>query len=127
MEQLRKNKEFVVAYFNAISGVAKTRSLISKYVADEGLIEHIEFFDAAFPNYELFVDEMTAEGDRVVVRARMKGKHEGVLNGIPPTHRSIEIAFCIGYEIENGKIIHHWLIADQMGLLEQLGVLNAVS
>ena len=127
MEQLRKNKEFVVEYFNAISGVTKTHSLIARYVADEGLIEHIEFFDAAFPRYELFADEMTAEGNRVVVRARVKGKHEGVLNGIPPTQRSVEFPFCIGYEIENGKIIHHWLIADQMALMEQLGVLSPVS
>ena len=42
-------------------------------------------------------------------------------------YRSIEFAFAIGYEIENGKISHHWLIADQMALMEQLGVLNAVS
>lgn len=127
MEQLRKNKEFVVSYFNAISGVTKTRELIGKYVSDEGLIEHIEFFDAAFPKYELFVDEMTAEGNRVVVRARVKGRHEGILNGIPPTHRSMEISFCIGYELEGGKIVHHWLIADQLSLMEQLGVLAGVS
>ena len=127
MEQIRKNKEFIVEYFNAISGVTKTRELVEKYVLDQGLVEHIEFFDGVFPKYELFVDEMTAEGNRVVVRARVKGTHEGELNGIPPTYRSIEFAFAIGYEIENGKISHHWLIADQMALMEQLGVLNAVS
>ena len=127
MEQIRKNKEFIVEYLNAISGVAKTRELVEKYVLDQGLVEHIEFFDGVFPKYELFVDEMTAEGNRVVVRARVKGTHEGELNGIPPTYRSIEFAFAIGYEIENGKISHHWLIADQMALMEQLGVLNAVS
>jgi len=127
MEQLKKNKEFVVSYFNAISGVVKTRALIEKYVSDQALIEHIEFFDAAFPGYELFIEEMTAEGNRVVVRARTKGRHEGILNGIPPTFRNMDIAFCIGYEIEDGKISNHWLIADQMALMEQLGVLNAVS
>ena len=105
MEQLKKNKEFIVSYFNAISGVTKTRELIKKYVSDEGLIDHIEFFDAAFPGYELFIEEMTAEGNRVVVRARTTGKHEGVLNGIPPTHKTMDVAFCIGYEIEDGKII----------------------
>jgi predicted ester cyclase len=127
MEQLRKNKEFIVTYYNALSGVKKTRPLIEKFVTDEGLIEHIEFFDAVFPNYEIFAEEMTAEGNRVVVRARAKGRHEGMFNGIPPTYRTIDIQSCIGYEIENGKIIHHWLIADQMALMEQLGVLNAVS
>jgi predicted ester cyclase len=44
--------------------------------------------------------------------------------GIPPTHRSIEHPSVISYEIENGKIVHHWLIADSMALMEQLGVMN---
>ena len=127
MEQLRKNKEFIVSYWNALSGVTKTRPLIEKFVTDPGLIEHIEFFDAVFPKYELFADELTAEGNRVVVRGRVKGRHEGMFNGIPPTGRSVDVQACIGYEIENGKIIHHWMIADQMALMEQLGVLNAVS
>jgi len=39
----------------------------------------------------------------------------------------VEFPFSIGSEIENNKIINHWLIADQMMLMEQLGVMNAVS
>jgi predicted ester cyclase len=124
MDQQRKNKEFIIRYFNALSGVTKTRELLEQYVTDEGLMEHIAFFDNVFPKYELFADEITAEGNRVVVRARCKGRHEGELNGIPPTYRNVEFPFVISYEIENGKIVHHWLIADQMALMEQLGVMN---
>ena len=127
MEQLQKNKELVIEYFNAISGVKKSRELMEKYISDNHLIEHIEFFDSVFPAYEIFADEMLAEGNRVVVRARAKGRHEGELNGIPPTYKNIEFPFSIGYEIENNKIVSHWLIADQMLLMEQLGVMNAVS
>lgn len=122
MEQLKKNKEFIVAYFNALSGKNKPREILNQYVDDQGLIEHIIFFDAVFPRYEIFADEITAESNRVIVRARVKGTHEGELNGIPPTHKQIEFPFAIGYEIENNKIIHHWLIADQALLMEQLGV-----
>jgi predicted ester cyclase len=39
----------------------------------------------------------------------------------------VEFPFSIGYEIEDDKIISHWLIADQMMLMEQLGVMNAVA
>lgn len=117
-----RNKEFVLEYFNAISGVEKTADLVGKYTTDQALIEHIAFFDSVFPKYELFADEMTAEGNRVIVRARMVGKHEGTLNGIPATHRSVDFPFAIGYEIEAGTIVHHWLIADQMHLLELLGI-----
>ena len=124
MEQHKQNKEFIIHYFNALSGVPKTRELLEKYITDEELIGHIAFFEAAFPGYEVFADEMTAEGNRVVVRARLKGCHEGEFNGMLPTHRNVDIPFVVSYEIENGKIAHHWLIADQMALMEQLGVMN---
>ena len=126
MDSLQKNKELVIDYYNAVSGVVKTRKLMEKYLSDNHLIEHIEFFDTVFPAYEIFADEITAEGNRVVVKARIKGRHEGELNGIPPTHKNVEFPFAIGYEIENNKIINHWLIADQMMLMEQLGVMTAV-
>jgi predicted ester cyclase len=122
MDQLKKNKEFIVEYFNAISGVIKTPSIVNRYASDPELCQHIEFFEAVFPRYELYVDEMTAEGNRVVVRARFKGTHKGAFKGIPPTHKLVEFSFAIGYKIENGKIAHHWLIADQMSLMEQLGI-----
>jgi predicted ester cyclase len=60
----------------------------------------------------------------VVVRARLKGCHTGEFNGILPTHRQVEFPFVISYDIENQKIVHHWLIADQVVLMEQLGISN---
>jgi len=124
MEQQKKNKEFVIRYFNAISGVTKTPELSRQFMTDEELIEHIAFFDSVFPKYELFADEMIAEGNKVVVRARIKGKHEGELNGIPPTYKEVNFPFVISYEIENNKIVHHWLIADQAAMMEQLGLMG---
>jgi predicted ester cyclase len=124
MEQTKKNKEFIIRYFNALSGVTKTKELVEQYITDEKLKEHIAFFEAAFPKYEVFADEMTAEGNRVVVRARSIGCHKGEFNGMPPTYRTIEMPFVISYEIENGKIVHHWIMADSMALMEQLGVMN---
>jgi predicted ester cyclase len=124
MEQLKKNKEFVVRYFNAMSGITKTPELCQQFLSDEELIEHIAFFDTVFPKYEIFADEMIAEGNKVVVRGRLKGRHEGVLNGIPPTYKDVNFPFVISYEIENNKIVHHWLIADQAAMMEQLGLVG---
>lgn len=124
MGTLNENKTLIQEYFNAISGVKKTPELVSKYTSDQELINHITFFDAAFPKYILHADEITAEGDRVIVRARIEGKHEGDFNGIPPTFHEIEIPFVIGYKIENRKIVNHWMIADQLQVLESLGVKN---
>jgi len=122
MEQLKKNKEFIVEYFNALSGVDKTSQLISRYVDDEQLIEHILFFERVFPKYELIADEITSEDNRVVIYGRFKGKHLGELNGIPPTFKAVELPLAVGYKIEENKIISHWLVINQMMLMEQLGV-----
>ena len=122
MEELTKNKQIILAYFNAISGVHKTEKVIDLYMDDDELKEHIIFFDKIFPKYELIVDEITAESNRVIVLARLKGKHEGDFNGIPPTYKNVDFKFAIGYIMDNQKIIDHWMIADQATLMEQLGI-----
>lgn len=126
MQQQNQNKEFLNRYFSALSGgVTKTKELLEKYITDEELIGHINFFEAVFPGYEVIGDEMTAEDNKVVVKARFKGVHEGEFNGIAPTHRTIEFPFAISYEIENEKIVHHWMIVDRMAMMEQLGIMPA--
>ena len=65
---------------------------------------------------------MTAKGNRVIVKARIKGIHKGVLYGIAPAYKMMDFPFAIRYEIENNKIVSHWLIADQSMLMEQLGL-----
>ena len=44
MEQQKQNKEFIICYFNAFSGVPKTRELLEKYITDEELLGYIAFF-----------------------------------------------------------------------------------
>jgi predicted ester cyclase len=125
MDQQQKNKEFIINYINALSGVSKTRELMEKYITDEALIGHIEFFEAAFPMYEGYIDEIMADGNRVILQARMKGTHLGNLGAIPPTFKTVDFPFVVRYEIEDNKIVSHWMLADQMALMEQLGVVPA--
>ena len=127
MDQQRKNKEFIINYLNAVSGVAKTRELMENYISDEALISHKEVFEAAFPKYDLFIDEMTAEGNRIIIKARVNGTHQGDLGGIPPTYKKVDFPVIVAYEIENEKIISHWMLADKMELMEQLGVIPTAS
>ena len=120
MNQVKKNKEFILEYILAISGKSKSRELLEKYNHDQGLITHIMFFDSIFKNYEYLVDEIIAEGDRVMVRARLKGKHEGEFLGIPATNKEVEFPFVVGYEIKDEKIVSSWLVANNLVLVEQL-------
>ena len=126
MKTSTEYKNFVAEYFNAISGHVKTSELCDRYMTDQHLKEHIMFFDGIFPKYEIFADEMTCEDNRVVARGRLKGRHEGELNGIPPTFKDVEFPFAVSYTMDDGKIADHWLIADQMVLMQQLGVMETV-
>lgn len=115
------NKSLVQEYWNALSGKEKTPALVEKYVADPHLKEHIAFFEAAFPRYEMIAEDFICEGDKVVVRARARGVHKGDLMGMPPTGKAIEVPFIAIYQVAGGKIVKNWLVTDRMEMMEQLG------
>ena len=115
-------KKFIINYYNAFSSGRKSPELCDRYMTDQGLKEHILFFDTIFPDYEVFADEITVEGNRAVVRARLKGIHKGEFMGIPPTYKDVDMPFAIGYTIEDNMITNHWMIADQVSLMQQLGI-----
>jgi predicted ester cyclase len=122
MSQLKKNKALIIEYINALSGQEKTREKLEKYNADPRLIEYIMFIDSVFPRYEVYIEELLAEDDKVIVRVRFRGMHKGELMGFPPTHKWVEYPFVVRYQIENNKIIHSWVIADNLVLAEAIGM-----
>ncbi len=71
------------------------------------------------------VEDMVAEGDRVVVRWTQDGTHTGAFLGIPPTDKSFHIAGIDIYRLENGRMAEHWHVVDQFALLVQLGLIPA--
>ncbi len=117
------NKEFITRYYAAISGKPKPAATVAEYVSEDAMKHHIEFFEAAFPNYELFADDLIAEGDKVCVCARFRGTHEGDLMGIAPTGKTVMLPFIIVYRIADGKIAGHTMAIDQLDLMKQLGVM----
>jgi len=117
----------LAVYLDAISGKDKPRALQDVYIADsdEELKDHIMFFEASFPHYEVIADDMIAEGDKVAVLARFRGAHNGELLGIAPTGKEVDVPFAITYRLAGGKIVQHWMSFDRMALMEQLGVAPA--
>jgi predicted ester cyclase len=119
-----ENKVFIARYFAALSGKPKPAETVAEYVSEKALEQHIAIFEAAFPQYELFADEMIAEGDKVAVCARFRGTHKGDLMGIAPTSKEVTLPFIIVYQITDGKISGHTMAIDQMSLMKQLGVVS---
>ena len=77
-----------------------------------------------FPDYQTVIDDLIAEGDKVVARITMSGTHTGVFMGIPATGKYVEFTGIYIAQIANGKIAEHWGEEDGVSLLAQLGVLN---
>lgn len=77
----------------------------------------------AFPDRQITHHDAIAEGDKVLIRWSMRGTHEGDLMGIPPTGKSITVTGFDYFRIEGGKIAEMWQEADQLGMMQQLGVI----
>lgn len=114
----QENKLFIRRYFDTFNegGGAAVAGL----VADEHLKEHIAFFENVFPGYQITAREMIAEGDKVVVNAMVTGVHKGELMGLPPTGKQVEVPLIIIYRVADGKIVDHYMVADQAGMMQQL-------
>jgi steroid delta-isomerase-like uncharacterized protein len=75
----------------------------------------------AFPDVHFTVDDLIAEGDKVVGRWTFHGTQEGDFMGIPPTGRQATVMGIAIYRIARGKIAEAWVSWDAMGLMRQLG------
>jgi steroid delta-isomerase-like uncharacterized protein len=73
------------------------------------------------------VEDLIAEGDRVVVRWTNTGTHIGNFAGIPATGRTFTIAGIDIYRVADGQLCEHWHVIDQLGMLGQLGLLPQVA
>jgi predicted ester cyclase len=124
MVSTAENKTLIARYFAALSGKPKPSATIAEFTNSPELHDHVEVFEAAFPQYELFAEEMIAEGDKVVVCARFRGTHNGNLMGIAPTGKQAALPFIIVYQVADGKITGFNLAIDQMELMKQLGVVQ---
>src|SRR5512142_2361271 len=120
-----ENKAFIRRYLDAISGKPKTESVVRLFVAEQPLIDHILAAEASFPLYRLDPEEMLAERDLVSLRRKVRGVHNGPFMGMPPTGKPVEFAIFITYKVQDGKIVDHWMLTDNMTMLQQIGMVPA--
>jgi predicted ester cyclase len=78
------------------------------------------------PDWRMTVEEMIAEGDRVMVRWTFFGAHEGEFSGLPATHKQVTYSGINIFRVENNKIAEVWDITDRLWLWQQLGVLPEI-
>ena len=77
---------------------------------------------SAFPDMHATIEDQIAEGDAVVTRGTWHGTHQGTFMGIPPTGKQVTITGIMIQRYADGKLVEHRYEADNLGLLQQLGV-----
>jgi predicted ester cyclase len=80
-------------------------------------------FRRGFPDVTSIIENLIAEGDKVVARWRSRATHQGDYMGIAPSGKAVEFTGISFYRIEGNKIAQSWNIEDQLGLMRQVGAI----
>ena len=88
----------------------------------EGAKQFAAMMRSAFPDLHLTIEDMIAEGDKVVMRSTWSGTHEGEFMGIPATGRQVTVSAIDITRVADGRMVEHWEQFDALGLMQQLGV-----
>lgn len=89
--------------------------------------QHVAAWLAGFPDLHFTVEQIIAEGDRVVTHSRMRGTHTGAWHGLAPTGRAVSLPMIVIQRISGGKIAEDWVLVDSLGFYQQLGLVPATA
>ncbi|MBX3056832.1 MAG: ester cyclase [Anaerolineae bacterium] len=132
---LRENKSIVERFYSEVvngGNLALANELMAHdYIEHgnpagsgiEGFKQFVSGLASAFPDLRITIEELIAEGDKVVARVTVRATHKGTFMGsIPPTGKEVTFTGVDIFQIGDSKIIGRWNQRDLLGLLRQLGV-----
>jgi predicted ester cyclase len=91
----------------------------------EGLKETVGWLRGLWGPMRAEIEDEICEGDKVVARLTMHGRHVGEFLGRPPTGKEFAAEHIHIWRMEDGKVIEHWSVRDDLGQALQLGLLGA--
>lgn len=101
-------------------------------VGRDGMQKVFEALFSVFPDFTYRIEESTAEGDRVVCKVTMTGTHRGqptlpdifggMLAGVAPTGKPVKVLQFHSFRLAGGQITEHAAVRDDLGMLQQLGI-----
>jgi len=130
-----ENKAIVLKFYEVFDqqDIEQGRELMSADIIARGLDAEAQIgIDAvmqygmmmftAFPDGRHILEEVIAEGDKVVTRGTFSGTHQGALMGIPPTGKHVSFSVIHIDRVVDGKIVEHWGQGNVLDLMQQLGI-----
>jgi steroid delta-isomerase-like uncharacterized protein len=130
-----EHKALVRRWFDEVWNQGRTET-VDELLAEQALVHglgpdlrgpagfklfHAAYRDA-FPDVVIRVDDMVAEGNMVATRWSGTATHSGDGLGFAATGRPVKFTGMVIVRVENGKLVEGWNVFDQLGMLQQLGV-----
>jgi steroid delta-isomerase-like uncharacterized protein len=91
----------------------------------EGVKALFSMYHSAFSGFQAEIEDLIAEGDKVVGLLTASGTHTGSFAGIPATGKRVRFRTMDIFRIAGDQIVEHWAMPDQYGLRRQLGLMSS--
>lgn len=136
-ETIAANKKRARDYFKAFAtqdrawldaNVAKTyvrrdTTLPFEVIGPDGVMQLGDVLLGAFSEIELDIQDVIAEGDKVLVHLRFRGLHSGPFGDYPASNKRFDVMVLDFFRMEDGKIAEQWPAIDNLGLQQQIGMI----
>ncbi len=128
MEEVYNKGNLNVVDETAATNLVLHNSPFADVVGREAYKQYITGLRAAYSGLHLTFDEVIGQGDTTVARWTLRGKHTGQSPSlpIPPTGKQVTITGCLVTHWVDGRVVEHWNHVDNLGLLQQLGVVPPI-
>ena len=90
----------------------------------EGFKELLTMLRGAFPDMHSSLDHVIAEDDKVAMFGTFTGTHKGEFMGVPATGKQVSVNEFHLVRMQDGKMVEHWGVEDNMAMMTQLGVVE---
>jgi steroid delta-isomerase-like uncharacterized protein len=131
-----ENKDFVRRGWEEVANQKNMDALEEFYASDavwhepdqelqglEEIRQYVTLYFGAFPDLNITVDDVIAEGEKVVSRYTIRGTNQGETAVFgPPTERQVELKGLTMHRLEGGKIVEEWEQYDNLSMMKQLGL-----
>lgn len=87
----------------------------------DGVRQLVTVYRTAFPDIHFDRQALVGDRDRVAVYWLIRGTHQGILMGMSPTGKTIEISALEIFRLAGTKIAEHWAVVDYTAMFQQLG------
>ncbi len=139
-EQVKRNRSVIDQFYDAVNSKRRDdlRALVhpdfvnhggatGDLVGPDALLESLEQFYTAMPDWHVSEDYVVAQGDRVASRGTITGTHLGNFMGVPPSGKKAAWTGIIIYRLDDdGMIVERWQDFDALSMLQQLGVIPSM-